>query len=685
MSKRDFLVELGCEELPPKALRTLSEAFARGIESGLAQARLTHGTIEPFAAPRRLAVRVNGLINQQPEREERIDGPPVSICFDDKGEPTAAALGFASKCGVALSELDNSGAKLRFSRRIPGQPSHQLLPAIVEAALAALPIPKRMRWGARREEFVRPTQWLLMLYGVEVVDCCILGQQAGNLSYGHRFHHPEAVVVQSPATYLDDLRSAHVLADFSERRKLIEQRSKALAEAEGGSAIMPAELIDEVTALTEWPVPLVCSFEERFLAVPQEALIMTMQDNQKYFCLLDKQGKLLPRFIAVANVQSKDAAQIIAGNEKVVRPRLADAEFFFNQDQKYPLEDFNARLSQVLFQAQLGSLKDKAARLAQLSRHIAAGLNGNPQQAERAGLLAKADLVSEMVGEFPAMQGIAGYYYALSSGEDEAVALAIKEQYLPAGPSSEVPASPLGAVLALAERIDTLVGIFAIGELPSGSKDPYGLRRAALGVLRILLEGKFDLDLPAALNYAASLYAEKVKTTGIAEKVREFILDRLRAYYEDQGIDFAAYQSVRVLEPHSPYDFDLRVHAVQDFRQLPQAAALSAANKRVLNLLGKSDAALSVVKVEAHYFEQVAEFSLFSAIGNAEQKVGPLLAARDYREVLLTLAGLEAVVHEFFERVLVNVEEAHIRANRHALLKRLRELFLQVADISLLS
>jgi len=683
MSRQDFLVELGCEELPPKALNSLSEAFARGIETGLAQAGLAHGKIHRYAAPRRLAVRVDSLHSQQPEREERIDGPPLAIAFDANGSATAAALGFASKCGVSLNQLDKTGPKLSFSRRILGQSSEALLPAIVEAALAALPIPKRMRWGARREEFVRPTQWLLMLYGEQVIDCNLLGQQAGGVSYGHRFHHPQAVQVPCPASYLDDLRRAHVLADFAERRRLIERRCQALAEAEGGHAIMPPALLDEVTALVEWPVPLVCSFEARFLAVPQEALIMTMQDNQKYFCLLDADGKLLPRFIAVANLESKDAAQIIAGNEKVVRPRLADAEFFFNQDQKYPLQDFNARLAQVVFQAQLGSLQDKASRLAKLSRHIAAALDIDPQQAERAGLLAKADLVSEMVGEFPAMQGIAGYYYALHSGENEAVALAIKEQYLPAGPSSPVPASTLGAVLALAERIDTLVGIFAIGQLPSGSKDPYGLRRAALGVLRILIEKKLDLNLPKVLDYSASLYADKVESQGAAGQVCEFILDRLRTYYEDQGIDFAAYQSVRVLEPASPFDFDQRVRAVQDFRKLPQAAALAAANKRVLNLLSKSDEQRAA-KVEAHYFELPAEFSLFAAVGKAQQAIAPLVGAANYSEVLLCLARLDGVVNEFFEVVLVNAEDAKIRANRHALLGQLRALFLKVADISLL-
>jgi len=682
--RQDFLVELGCQELPPKALKTLAEAFAEGMQNALKQAGLAHGKIHSYCAPRRLAVLVEALESEQPPREERIDGPPMSIAFDAAGLPTAAAQGFAAKCGARLDELDKSGAKLCFRRLIPGEPSSHLLPGMVENALAALPIPKRMRWGARREEFVRPTQWLLMLYGEQVIDCEILGQRAGNLSYGHRFHHPAAVSIARPRNYLQALREAKVLADFGERRQLIARRCKALAEAEGGSALMPPDLLDEVCALVEWPVPLVCSFEARFLAVPQEALILTMQDNQKYFCLLDEQGRLLPRFIAVANIESKDPLQIIEGNEKVVRPRLADAEFFFNQDRKYPLEAFSQRLAHVVFQAKLGSLQEKSARLAVLSRHIAAQLKAvDSEQAARAGLLAKADLVSEMVGEFAPMQGIAGYYYALHSGESEAVALAIREQYLPAGPSSPVPSSLPGAVLALAERIDTLVGIFAIGELPSGSKDPYGLRRAALGVLRILIEKHIDLDLPAALRFAAGLYADKVPVDGAAEQVREFILDRLRAYCEDLGLDFAAFQSVRVLDVPSPFDFVRRVRAVQEFRQLPQAAALASANKRVQNLLGKSSAAADT-QVEAHYFESPAEFSLLAAVSKAEQNIAPLLAQRSYSESLLSLAQLEGTVHAFFEAVLVNAEDAKIRANRHALLSRLRALFLQVADISLL-
>ncbi|MEE4462031.1 glycine--tRNA ligase subunit beta, partial [Azotobacter chroococcum] len=438
MSAQDFLVELGSEELPPKALKNLAAAFLAGIEKGLASAGLDYRVARVYAAPRRLAVLVEQLSTQQPDRTQNLDGPPLAAAFDAEGNPTQAALGFARKCGVELSEIDSSGAKLRYSRQIPGQPAAALLPAIVQASLDELPIPKRMRWGARKEEFVRPSQWLVMLLGNQVVDCEILAQKAGRESMGHRFHHPGAVRISQPSSYLEDLRSAYVLADFAERRELIAGCVAELAAQQQGSAIVPEELLDEVTALVEWPVPLVCSFEERFLAVPQEALISTMQDNQKYFCLLDANGKLLPRFITVANIESKDPAQIVAGNEKVVRPRLTDAEFFFNQDKRQSLESFNQRLASVVFQAQLGSVLDKAERVSRLAGFIAERIGGNPEHAIRAGILSKSDLASEMVSEFPELQGIAGYHYALNDGEPEDVARALDEQYMPRGAGAQL-------------------------------------------------------------------------------------------------------------------------------------------------------------------------------------------------------------------------------------------------------
>jgi len=683
MRTEDFLVELGTEELPPKALKNLAEAFLGGIEKGLKAAGLEYSSARVYAAPRRLAVLVGQLAAQQPDRTLNLDGPPLQAAFDKHGQPTQAALGFARKCGVELAQIDQSGQKLRFSQTIAGQAASSLLPGIVETALNDLPIPKRMRWGARKTEFVRPSQWLVMLFGDQVIDCEILAQQAGRVSRGHRFHANHDVRISSPASYAEDLRSAYVIADFAERRELISQRVAELAAAEQGSAIVPPALLDEVSALVEWPVPLVCSFEERFLEVPQEALITTMQDNQKYFCLLDGNGKLLPRFITVANIESRDPAQIVAGNEKVVRPRLTDAEFFFKQDKRQPLEQRNQRLASVVFQAQLGSVFNKAERVSALAAFIAERIGGDTTRAARAGILCKCDLASEMVGEFPEMQGIAGYYYALHDGEHDDVARALNEQYMPRGAGAELPKTLTGAAVAVADKLDTLVGIFGIGMLPTGSKDPYALRRAALGVLRILIEKKLDLDLAEALAFAINLYADKVKADGLALQVLDFIFDRLRARYEDEGVDIAVYQSVRAVGPTAPLDFDQRVQAVQLFRQLPEAAALAAANKRVSNLLGKADGTVAS-SVEAHYFDNPKEFSLYSAIQQADHAVQPLAAERRYRAALELLAGLREPVDAFFEEVLVNAEDPAVRANRYALLAKLRGLFLGVADISLL-
>ena len=683
MSAQDFLVELGTEELPPKALASLGDAFLAGIEKGLQAAGLNYTGKRVYAAPRRLAVLLTALDTQQPDRSINVDGPPRQAAFDAEGKPTQAALGFAKKCGVDLSEIDQSGAKLRFSQHIAGKSTASLLPTIVEDSLNDLPIPKRMRWGARKEEFVRPTQWLVMLLGDEVIDCTLLAQRSGRVSRGHRFHHPDDVTITAPANYAEDLRKAYVLADFAERRALIGKRTAELAMQQEGTAIVPPALLDEVTALVEWPVPLVCSFEERFLEVPQEALITTMQDNQKYFCLLDSEGKLLPRFITVANIESRDPQQIVLGNEKVVRPRLTDAEFFFKQDKKQPLESFNDRLKNVVFQAQLGSVFDKAERVSRLAAFIAPHIGGDAQRAARAGLLSKCDLASEMVGEFPEMQGVAGYYYALNDGEPQDVAMALNEQYMPRGAGAELPQTLTGAAVAIADKLDTLVGIFGIGMLPTGSKDPYALRRAALGILRILIEKQLDLDLTDAVSFAVVQLGNNVKSAGLADQVLEFIFDRLRARYEDEGIDVATYLSVRALKPGSALDFDQRVQAVQAFRKLPEAEALAAVNKRVSNLLGKAEGAIAA-QVEPKYFDNANEFSLYSAIQQADQAVGPMAATRQYSEALARLAALREPVDAFFEAVMVNAEDANVRANRYALLSRLRGLFLGVADISLL-
>lgn len=683
MSAHDFLVELGTEELPPKTLKNLGQAFLSGVEKGLKAAGLSYSSARIYAAPRRLAVLVEQLASQQPDRSVNLDGPPVQAAFNAEGQPTQAALGFAKKCGVDLAQIDASGPKLKFSQNIAGQPAASLLPGIVETSLNELPIAKRMRWGARKTEFVRPTQWLVMLFGDEVIDCEILAQKAGRLSRGHRFHHPDQVRISKPSTYLEDLRSAYVLADLNERRALISTRVAELAAEQQGTAIVPADLLDEVSSLVEWPVPLVCSFEERFLEVPQEALITTMQDNQKYFCLLDAHGKLLPRFITVANVESKDPAQIISGNEKVVRPRLTDAEFFFKQDKKHSLESLNQRLANVVFQAQLGSVFDKAQRVSALAGFIATRIGGDATRAARAGLLSKCDLASEMVGEFPEMQGVAGYYYAKHDGEADDVALALNEQYMPRSAGAELPSTLTGAAVAVADKLDTLVGIFGIGMLPTGSKDPYALRRAALGVLRILIEKQLDLDLAEAIEFAIEQFADKVKAEGLGLQVHDFIFDRLRARYEDEGVDVAVYQAVRALSPTAPLDFDQRVQAVQAFRARSEAAALAAANKRVSNLLGKFDGEVPEVVANALLLEP-AEQALAQAVFVAAKAVAPLAAARQYRETLEQLASLREPVDAFFEAVLVNADDAEVRANRYALLAQLRGLFLGVADISLL-
>ena len=621
MQAQDFLVELGTEELPPKALKKLAEAFLEEIKAGLKKEGLHEGAFYQsakfFAAPRRLAVYIEKLAEEKPGKEIQIDGPPVQAAFDKDGQPTKAAIGFANKCGVELDQLDTSGPKLKFTKHEAPQPVVELLPGIVSAALDALPIPKRMRWGARKTEFVRPTQWLVMLLGDKVVPCEILSQQAGNLSRGHRFHHPDQVTIASPAAYAETLRSAHVIADFAERREIIKTRVDALAAEQQGTAIVPADLLDEVTALVEWPVPLVCSFEERFLEVPQEALISTMQDNQKYFCLLDAAGKLLPRFITVSNLESKDPTQIVEGNEKVVRPRLTDAEFFFKQDKKQPLETRNERLANVVFQADLGSVFEKAQRVSSLAGVIAAKIGGDAERAARAGLLSKCDLATEMVGEFPELQGIAGYYYAKHDGEADDVALALNEQYMPRGAGAELPSTLTGAAVALADKIDTLVGIFGIGMLPTGSKDPYALRRAALGVLRILIEKQLELDLNAALQAAVEQYGSRVKADGLVAQVQDFIFDRLRARYEDEGIDVAVYQSVRAVSPTSPLDFDQRVQAVQAFRRLPEAETLAAANKRVSNILSKAEGVVAT-EINTALLQESAEQALASAVEAAE-------------------------------------------------------------------
>ena len=677
MSTRDFLVELGTEELPPKALTTLAGSFREGIVKALDQAGLTHGEVHSYAAPRRLAVLVKALATQQPDRVQNIDGPPLQAAFDAEGNPTKAALGFARKNGVEVADLDQSGPKLRYVKAVKGHPARDLLPTIVDQALQALPIPKRMRWGASRVEFVRPTQWLVMLLGSDEVDCEILAQRAGHESRGHRFHHPEKVRISAPANYLEDLRAAWVVADFTERQELIRQRVHELAAAENGTAIVPDDLLDEVTALVEWPVPLVCSFEERYLAVPQEALILTMQDNQKYFCLLDLDGKLLPRFITVANLESTRPDYIVMGNEKVVRPRLSDAEFFFQQDKKHALEANNERLRQVVFQAELGTVYDKASRVAKLAGYIARKLEANTDLAERAGLLSKCDLATEMVGEFPELQGIMGTYYARHDGETEEVALALNEQYMPRFAGDELPATATGQALAIADKVDTLVGILGIGKHPTGDKDPFALRRAALGVLRIIVGRELPLDLRDLAEEAAQLYGDKLTNAQTLADFMAFMNGRYQSWFVEEGIPVDVVKAVQAVNPTAPLDFYRRARAVQAFKALPQAQALAAANKRVGNILAKRQSAEPLPAVDESLLQEAEEQTLASAVALHQSD-----AHMDYPARLESLAALREPVDAFFDKVMVNVEDPALRNNRLALLAQLQQLFLAIADIA---
>ena len=675
MNHLDFLVELGTEELPPKALNTLSNSFCDGIVKGLEAAGLSHTSVHAYAAPRRLAVLVKALATQQPDRTLNIDGPPAKAAFDADGNPTKAALGFAKKNGVELSELDTSGDRLRYVKEVKGSAASELLPGIVSTSLDQLPIPKRMRWGASRVEFVRPTQWLVMLLGDEVVECEILSQKAGRESRGHRFHHPETVRISSPQNYREDMRAAWVVADFAERRAQILEKVHALANAENGDAIVPEALLDEVTALVEWPVPLVCSFEERFLAVPQEALISTMQDNQKYFCLLDENGKLKNRFITVANIESKEPRHIVAGNEKVVRPRLTDAEFFFNQDRKSSLESQNERLKNVVFQAELGTLFDKVTRIKHLASWIASEIGGNAAYAHRAGELSKCDLTTEMVGEFPELQGIMGTYYARHDGEPDEVALALNEQYQPRFSGDKLPQTGTGQAVAIADKVDTLVGILGIGKHPTGDRDPFALRRAALGVLRIIIGRELDLDLVALCAEAVKLYGDKLTHSNVADDFMTFMNGRYQAWFQEEGISIDIVKAVQAVNPTRPLDFYRRARAVLAFKALPEAAALAAANKRVSNILAKRDSKESLTDLDPALLQQDEEKALHHALTPLQIGEG------DYEQRLLALASLKEPVDRFFDNVMVNVDDVAIRNNRLALLSLLQQLFLAIADI----
>ena len=682
----DLLFELGTEELPPVALKHLSEALTSEFIAGLDNANLDHGEVESYAAPRRLALLVKDCATRQPDREMERRGPAVQAAFDKEGNPTKAAEGFARSCGTTVDQLDciktDKGEWLAYQVEEKGKPASELLPGIAEQALNRLPIPKRMRWGASEAQFVRPVHWLLFLHGDDIVPCTLLDAEAGRQSFGHRFHHPDGIEINSPASYAEQLESTgRVIAHFATRREHIRKHVERTAETLGGIAQMDEDLLDEVTALNEWPVPIAGSFEEKFLEVPHEALILTMKKNQKYFPLFDSRGNLMNHFITIANIDSPQPELISAGNERVVRPRLADAMFFWQQDGKKRLEDHVESLKSVVFQQKLGSMYDKSVRVAELARYISDKTGGDPVTAERAGMLSRCDLMTEMVGEFASMQGIMGRYQAKRDGEPEEIATAMEEFYMPRHSGDELPQSPAGIAISLAEKLDTLVGIFGIGMKPTGDKDPFALRRAALGALRIMRDHSLNLDIPALLEKTREGLASVIEDDSADDAVYAFMLERLKGLLSDESIGARLFDSVAAVAPPSVADFDIRVHAVQQFQALPEAEALSAANKRIRNILKKADQEIGE-QVDTDLLQESAEQNLYQQLREMQQAVQPLLDKGDYAATLKSLAALRDNVDTFFDDVMVMTDDENLRNNRLALLNQLNQMFLQVADIS---
>ena len=690
MEARDFLFELGTEELPPKALKTLSAAFQQTVEKGLkeifgdASELLENSKIRSFATPRRLALLIEQLPTHTPSKTVTVTGPPAKICFDGDGNPSKALQGFAKKCGVEVADLEQVDGKMSYSRTEAEQAINDKLAPLMQQALDALPIPKRMRWGASKVEFVRPAHWCLMMFGDEVIDAEILGHKTDRKTFGHRFHYNKNIDVIAPSEYENVLSdSGYVIADFNQRQANIAEQVELAAQNIGGKAVIDEDLLDEVTALVEWPVALAGRFEERFLEVPAEALISSMKEHQKYFHVVDEAGNIQPYFITISNIESTDPQQVIAGNEKVIRPRLSDAAFFFETDKKNTLESRIEKLKPIVFQNQLGTVYEKAQRVSKLASYIASQIDGNSDWAARAGQLAKTDLVSEMVLEFSDLQGLMGFHYAINDGEPSEVAEAIYEQYLPKFAGDKLPETKTGQALAIADRVDTLVGLFGINQPPTGSKDPFALRRSAIGVLRILVEKELNLDLAELLKEAANNYSDLPARDGLDSTVLEFMLDRFRAWYSDEGVPVEVFLAVKATNPSKPLEFDQRVKAVNHFRTLPQAGALAAANKRVANILSKQGDSGND-KPQQDLLQEQAEQALFNEITSLSSDLNALMAQSDYKSVLENLAGLQSTIDRFFDEVMVMAEDEAVRNNRVRLLNQLRQQFLLVADIALL-
>lgn len=682
----DLLFELGTEELPPKALKRLSNSFTENFIAGLEQANIKHGKVASFASPRRLALLVLDCAVRQPDSETERRGPAIQAAFDDAGKPTKAAEGFARSCQTTVDQLErqktDKGEWLSYRLQSKGKPTEALLPEIASQALNRLPIPKRMRWGDSEAQFVRPVHWLLFLLGEKVVPCTLLDAESDRLTFGHRFHHPDAITIYNPQDYasvLNDL--GHVIADFELRKQKITESIQSSAAALGGSADLDPELLDEVTALNEWPVPISASFEARFLEVPQEALVATMKGNQKYFPLFTSDNKLMNHFITIANIDSPQPELIREGNERVIRPRLADAMFFWEQDGKKPLQDHLESLKQVVFQNQLGSMFDKSQRVAKLAKTIASEIGGNPDLAYRAGLLSRCDLMTNMVYEFPEMQGIMGRYQAIRDGEPEELAQALDEFYMPRFSGDQLPQTTTGIAISLAEKLDTLVGIFGIGQRPTGDKDPFALRRAALGALRIIREHSLTLNLPQLLDSIVESLQAKLTEKEIAEAVYQFMLERLKGIYTDLGVSLDLFQSVAEVAPKTLADFDQRIWAIEAFCKLPEAESLSAANKRIRNILKKSTDTLAE-KSDPALFQDQAEHLLAQKMEELAPLAQPLFAQGEYANGLQILAGLKEPVDRFFDQVMVMADDQTLRKNRLSLLSQLERLFLSVADIT---
>jgi glycyl-tRNA synthetase beta chain len=686
MSTDTLLVELGTEELPPKALKSLGLAFRDGIVDGLAQRELAHGEVQWYATPRRLAVQIADVALRSDDKAVELLGPPVERARDEAGNWTPAAAGFARKQGVepeALEEITTAkGTRLGLRRTEPGVATSDCLNAIIHESIAALPIPKRMRWGASRVEFVRPVHWVVAMLGKCADHGDVLGLATGNTTRGHRFHADRDIELDRPEDYVEALAEAKVVASFAERQRMIRDQVEVEASALDATAVIDDDLLDEVTGLVEWPVALTGSFEERFLDVPAEALVSSMKEHQKYFHLVDAEGQLKPNFITLCNIESKDPVQVIAGNERVIRPRLADAAFFFETDKKTPLADRVEKLESIVFQQQLGTLADKTRRVQALAGALAENIGASPALAERAALLSKTDLVTDMVLEFADMQGIAGAYYARHDGEDPEVADALTQQYWPRFAGDRLPESPTACALGLADRLDTLVGIFGIGQPPTGSKDPFALRRASLAVLRIIVEKDLDLDLRECLEQAAAQYPDGVIAEGTVATVLDYMIERFRAWYEEESIPVEVFKAVSARNLSRPLDIDRRVHAVHAFSQLPEAQALAAANKRVSNILGKLDSDHAFGEVSEGLLTETPEQALAAALATLGAQSRQCLAADDYAGALTRLAALREPVDAFFDGVMVNADDEALRNNRLNLLKSLRDLFLEVADIS---